>query len=50
MTERARAAIGSEAIETVAERGYYNGEEILGLRGSLHRSLSAEADHLGRQC
>jgi hypothetical protein len=29
MTERARAAIASEAIEAVADRGYYSGEEIL---------------------
>ena len=29
MTESARAAIGSEAIEAVADRGYYNGEEIV---------------------
>jgi len=29
MTERARAAIGSEAIDAVADRGYYNGEEIV---------------------
>jgi hypothetical protein len=29
MTQRARAAIGSEAIEAVADRGYYSGEEIL---------------------
>ena len=29
MTERARAAIGSEAIEVVADRGYYKGEEIV---------------------
>jgi hypothetical protein len=29
MAEQARAAIGSEAIEAVADRGYYNGEEIL---------------------
>ena len=29
MTEQARAAIGSEAIEAVADRGYYSGEEIL---------------------
>jgi hypothetical protein len=29
MTERARAAIGSEPIEAVADRGYYSGEEIL---------------------
>jgi len=28
MSERARAAIGSEAIEAVADRGYYSGEEI----------------------
>src|SRR6201993_2423965 len=29
MSERARAAIGSEAIEAVADRGYYSGEKIL---------------------
>jgi transposase len=29
MAEQARTAIGSEAIEAVADRGYYNGEEIL---------------------
>ena len=29
MAERARAAIGSEAIEAVADRGYYSGEEIV---------------------
>jgi hypothetical protein len=28
-TEQARAAIGSEAIEAVADRGYYSGEEIV---------------------
>src|SRR3954454_23101654 len=29
MTEQARTAIGSEAIEAVADRGYYSGEEIV---------------------
>jgi hypothetical protein len=29
IAERARAAIGSEAIEVVADRGYYSGEEIV---------------------
>jgi transposase len=29
MTERSRAAMGSEAIEVVADRGYYKGEEIV---------------------
>jgi hypothetical protein len=29
MSERTRAAVGSEAIEAVADRGYYSGEEIL---------------------
>ena len=29
MSEQARAAIGSETIEAVADRGYYNGEEIV---------------------
>ncbi len=29
MSERARAVIGSEVIEAVADRGYYSGEEIL---------------------
>ena len=29
MTEQARAAIGSETIEAVADRGYYSGEDIV---------------------
>src|SRR3979409_2000285 len=29
MSEQARAAIGSEAIEAIADRGYYSGEEIV---------------------
>jgi hypothetical protein len=29
MTEQARAAIGSETIVAVADRGYYRGEEIV---------------------
>jgi hypothetical protein len=29
MTEQARTVIGSEAIEAVADRGYYSGDEIL---------------------
>jgi hypothetical protein len=29
MSEQARAAIGSEAIEAVADRGFYSGGEIL---------------------
>jgi hypothetical protein len=29
MSEQARTAIGSEAIEAVADRGYFSGEEIL---------------------
>jgi hypothetical protein len=29
MTEQARAAMGAEAIEAVADRGYYSGEEIV---------------------
>src|ERR1700693_4288810 len=29
MTEQARAAIGSEAVEAVADRGYYKGKEIV---------------------
>jgi hypothetical protein len=29
MSEQARTAIGSETIEAVADRGYFNGEEIL---------------------
>jgi HJR/Mrr/RecB family endonuclease len=28
MTERARAAIGSEAIEAVADRGYYAADDV----------------------
>jgi hypothetical protein len=29
MTEQARAAVGFETIEAVADRGYYSGEEIV---------------------
>jgi hypothetical protein len=29
LTEQARAAVGSETIEAVADRGYYSGEEIV---------------------
>jgi hypothetical protein len=29
MTKSARAAIGSEALEAVADRGYYNCDEIV---------------------
>jgi hypothetical protein len=29
LSEQARAAIGCEAIEAVADRGYYSGEEIV---------------------
>jgi hypothetical protein len=29
MSQQARAAIGSETIEAVADRGYYSGEEIV---------------------
>ena len=47
MTERARAAIGSEAIEAVADRGYYKRRGNRGLRASRYHGLSAEADDLG---
>jgi transposase len=46
MTERARAAIGSEAIEAVADRGYYSGEEIVACASRQH-GLSAEAGDFG---
>jgi transposase len=48
MSERARAAFGSGAIEAVADRGYYSGGNS-GLRESRHRCLSAGADDLGCQ-
>src|SRR3981081_324488 len=36
MSEQARAAIGSEAIEAVADRGYYSGEEIVAFAQARH--------------
>jgi hypothetical protein len=39
MTERACAAIGSEAIEVVADRGYYKGEEIVACEQPVARFI-----------
>jgi transposase len=53
MTERARAAIGSETFEAVADRGYYNGEEILaceeaGIKVYLPKPLTSGVNAKGR--
>ncbi len=53
MSERARVAIGSEAIEAVADRGYYSGEEILaceeaGITVYLPKPLTSGINAKGR--
>ena len=45
--KQARAAIGSETIEAVADRGYYSGEEIVACEQAGITSPSAETDYLG---
>ena len=49
MTEQARRVIGSEAIEAVADRGYYSGEEILACEQAARHCLPAEAADIWRQ-
>src|SRR2546421_12237016 len=53
MSERARVAIGSEAIEAVAGRRYYSGEAILaceeaGITGYLPKPMTAGINTQGR--
>ena len=53
MSEQARAAIGSEAIEAVADRGYYSGEEILaceaaGIKVYLPKPMTSGINAKGR--
>jgi TolA-binding protein len=43
MTEQARAAVGSETIEAVADRGYYSGEEIVACEQAGLAQLFADA-------
>ena len=53
MAEQARTAIGSETIEVVADRGYYDGEEILaceeaGITVYLPKPMTSGAKAEGR--
>ena len=53
MSEQARAAIGCEAIEAVADRGYYSGEEIVaceqaGVRVYLPKPMTSGINAKGR--
>jgi len=53
MSEQARTAIGSETIEAVADRGYFNGEEILacekaGITVYLPKPMTSGAKAEGR--
>jgi hypothetical protein len=53
MCERARAAIASEAVEAVADRGYYSGEEILacevaGITVYLPKPMTSSINAIGR--
>jgi transposase len=46
MAEQARTEMGVETLDAVADRGYYEGEEIKGLRGVRHHRDTAEATDL----
>ena len=53
MSEQARSAVGSETIEVVADRGYFNGEEILaceeaGITVYLPKPMTSSAKAEGR--
>ena len=44
-----KAALGVEKLDAVADRGYFNGEEILGMRGGWHHGYAAKTDDLERK-
>ena len=49
MAEQAQTEMGVETLDVVADRGYYDGEEVEYLRGRRHHGDVAEADDLGCQ-
>ena len=44
-----KAALGVEKLDAVADRGYFNSEEILGMRGGWYHGYAAKADDLERK-
>ena len=44
-----KTALGVEKLDALADRGYFNSEEILGMRGDWHRGYAAKADDLERK-
>jgi hypothetical protein len=48
MARQAKDVLGVDELEAVADRGYYNGEEIKACADAHHGDL-AEADDIGRQ-
>jgi hypothetical protein len=49
MAQRSREAVGKEEIELIADRGYFKGPEIAGLRASGHQDLRAQDDDVQLQ-
>ena len=49
MAQQAKEALGAEAIEALADRGYYDGKEILACGQSWRDSLCAKVFNLERQ-
>ena len=49
VAKEAKAVLHVEKLEAVADRGYFNGEEILACDRSRHHGDPAEADDVGRE-
>ena len=49
MGKQAKAVLGVDKLDVVADRGYYNSEEILACERGRHHGDAAEADDVGRQ-
>ena len=47
--QQAKAVLGVDKLEAVADRGYYNGAEIKACDRCWHRGDAAEADDIGRE-
>jgi hypothetical protein len=46
VAKETKATLDVDKLDVVADRGYFNGEEILELRGSWHHGHAAKADDL----
>ena len=49
VAKQAKAVLQTEKLEAVADRGYFNGEEILACDAGRHHGDAAEADDVGRE-